>query len=145
MNTLFSQCPKCHSLNKVSQERILLLKPVCGKCKTELSFKSKVSEVNTSNFKKILSLTPGPVVVDFWASWCGPCKMYGPEFEKASLKQTSVQFLKINTEEETALSAELGIRGIPCTILFYQGKEVRRQSGAMNADQVKFFLGEHSV
>jgi thioredoxin 2 len=142
MNTTFSECPKCQSLNKLSSEKALHKKPICGKCGTELNLHGLVSDVSTQNFRKILDKADGSVVVDFWASWCGPCKSYAPEYEKASLQNQQVIFLKINTESEQELAAQYGIRGIPCTVLIKNGKEIRRQSGAMSAEQVRFFLNQ---
>jgi thioredoxin 2 len=140
MNLTFSECKKCHALNKLNIEKSLLKTPVCGQCGDDLLLKGLVSEVSTKNFNKILIKAEGLVVVDFWASWCGPCRSYAPEYEKASLQNKHAVFLKINTETEQELSSQLGIRGIPCTILFKNGKEIRRQSGAMSAEQVKLFL-----
>jgi thioredoxin 2 len=140
MSTTFSECKNCGGLNKLVTEKALAQAPICGKCGANLPMHGLVSEVSTEGFRKILRHASGPVVVDFWASWCGPCRSYGPEYEKASLKNPNVVFLKINTETEQQLSAELGIRGIPCTILYQQGKEVRRQAGAMSADQVQQFV-----
>lgn len=140
MSHTYSVCSKCNGLNKVNADSALGKKPVCGKCGAELSMHGLVSEAKASDFERIIAKSEKPVVVDFWASWCGPCKMYGPEFEKASKENTNAVFLKINTETEQMLSAKFGIRGIPCTILFQNGKEVRRQSGAMNSAQVKQFI-----
>ena len=140
MSHTFSVCPSCKSLNKVSIEKVKASKAVCGKCGKNLDLHGLVSHVTTSEFRKILRLSDKPVIVDFWASWCGPCQMYGPEFEKASLLNPDVVFLKVNTESEQELSNEFGIRGIPLTIIFKNGKEVRRQSGAMQASQVMSFL-----
>lgn len=136
MSFTFAQCAKCQALNKVIPEKALLHPPVCGKCSSPLNLHGLVSEINTENFHKILRMAEGPVVVDFWASWCGPCKAYAPEYEKASLQNKNAVFLKVNTETEQQLSAELGIRGIPCTIVYLKGKELRRQAGAMQASQV---------
>lgn len=138
MSYTFSACKNCHAVNKIQTEKAS--KAVCGKCQSPLPFHGLVSDVNAADFQKILNASDKPVVVDFWASWCGPCKQYGPEFEKASLKSQSAVFLKINTETEADLSARLGIRGIPCTIVFKDGQEVRRQPGAMSSDQVVAFL-----
>lgn len=140
MSKTFSQCPKCNALNKISTEKAIEKEPVCGKCGAELSMHGFVSDVNTNNFRKIISMAEGPVVVDFWASWCGPCRSYAPEYQKASIQNTNTVFVKINTEVEQQLSAEFGIRGIPCTILFKNEKEVKRQSGAMSAEQVKSYI-----
>lgn len=134
MSTTFAECPSCHAINKANPEKADMA--VCGKCQTQLKIPS---EVTAAGMRKILKHAPS-VVVDFWASWCGPCKMYAPEYERAAYANPNTVFLKVNSESEQQLSAEFGIRGIPCTILFKDGREVRRQAGAMSADQVKQFI-----
>ncbi len=140
MSHTFTVCPKCKSLNKIAVEKALTNEALCGKCGQSLKLHGLMSEVNTEDFRRILKASDMPVVVDFWASWCGPCKSYGPEFEKASKENHQTVFLKISTEAEQQLSAELGIRSIPCTVLFKSGKEVARQAGVMSASQVKQFV-----
>lgn len=140
MSHTFTVCPKCKSLNKIAIEKAKTNQALCGKCHNSLTLHGLVSEVNTEDFRRILKASDKPVVVDFWASWCGPCKVYGPEFVKASNETTNAVFLKISTETEQQLSAEFGIKGIPCTILFKNGKEAGRQAGAMSTAQIKQFV-----
>lgn len=135
MNTL-TICKSCNTLNKIDSDKALIKTPVCGKCGKDINLLGLVSEVDANQFKRIIAKSDNPVIVDFWAPWCGPCKNYSPEFEAASKQKKSAVFLKVNTETNQALSSELGIRSIPCTIVYQAGKEVRRQNGAMNALQV---------
>jgi thioredoxin 2 len=136
MSHTFSICPSCHSLNKVDSDKALQKTATCGKCQAPLALHGLMSHVNEADFERIIAKSDIPVIVDFWASWCGPCRMYGPEFERASSMNKNAVFLKIDTEANPQLSAKLGIRGIPCTVVFKNGKEVRRQAGAMSAEQV---------
>jgi thioredoxin 2 len=140
MSHTFTVCPKCKSLNKIAIEKAITNQALCGKCGENLALHGLVSEVNTEDFRRIIKASDKPVVVDFWASWCGPCKTYGPEFEKASKENHNTVFLKISTEAEQQLSAELNVRSIPLTVLFKNGKEVSRQAGVMNSSQVKQFV-----
>lgn len=136
MSTTLSVCKSCGGINRVQSEKALAGEAICGKCQAKLPMHSLVSEVDEVGFQKILRNSDKPVIVDFWASWCGPCKMYGPEFEKASQENGNAVFLKINTETEQAISSQMGIRGIPCTIIVKNGKEIKRQAGALSSQGV---------
>ncbi len=128
-------CPNCVSINRVPATR-LADGPICGKCKQPLT-PGKPIELNPSNFQKLIGNSELPVVVDFWAPWCGPCKMMGPEFAKAAGQlQTQILLAKLNTEDFPQLAAPFNIAGIPTMVLFQQGREVTRQSGAMQQSQI---------
>jgi thioredoxin 2 len=111
-------------------------RPVCGKCKHSL-FPDHPVELTDATFQKFLTRSDVPVVVDFWAPWCPPCRQMGPEFAKAS-SQLSPNFIlaKLNTEDSPTSAAPFNITGIPCMIAFRHGQEIARQPGAMRADQI---------
>ena len=127
-------CPDCSTVNRVPAQR-LDDAPVCAKCKTSLIPDHPI-ELTDQTFDKFISRSSLPVVVDFWASWCGPCKAMAPEFEKAVSRMAGrVVLAKLSTESNQA-GNQFEIAGIPCLIVFKSGKETARKAGAMNSDQI---------
>jgi thioredoxin 2 len=124
-------CPACATTNRVPAER-LADAPVCGRCGAELAPAHPV-ELSDKSLAASIAHSEMPLLVDFWADWCGPCKMMAPHFEAAAKQMPQVRFAKVDTEACPQASAVHGIRSIPTLILFSGGREVARQSGAMSS------------
>jgi thioredoxin 2 len=134
MSTLQIACPHCLTRNRVPAER-LDDGPRCGNCHEPLLPAEPVAMAG-DQLARFTSGTSLPVVVDFWAEWCGPCKMMAPAFAEAARARPHVQFVKLDTEAWPQAAAHYGIRGIPTMILFGDGAEKARVSGAMQASQL---------
>jgi len=135
-------CPHCHAVNRVNRAR-LSDGPTCGKCKRPL-FTGEPVALTAANFRALVERSELPVVVDFWAGWCGPCKMMAPIFAEAARElEPRMRFAKLDTEAEQALAGRFGIRSIPTLIVFKGGREVARQAGAMQGAQLRQWLQPH--
>lgn len=123
-------CPTDASLNRVPRAK-LDRNPKCGRCHNPL-FQGKAVELNAANFDSHTLKSDVPIVIDFWAEWCGPCRMMSPNFEMAVPRlEPRVRLGKLDTEAEPAIAQRYGIRGIPSMVMIRRGQEVARTSGAM--------------
>lgn len=131
-------CQNCGAINKAKAEKTSLGVAYCGKCQTKLDISVRLLSPNVEKLDKIIKYAQLPVLIDAYADWCGPCKVYGPIFEEAAKRMwDKAEFYKLNTEKYPEFSARYNIRSIPTTLIFLKGSLVRSESGLLNQSRLE--------
>jgi thioredoxin 2 len=134
-------CPQCGTVNRVPPER-LPDSPVCGRCATALAEPHPVP-LGDDVFATYIERSDAPVLVDFWAEWCGPCRMMAPQFDAAAQRLPGVRFAKVDTDAHPRASVSSRVRSIPTLVLFHGGQEVARRTGATSAGELVQWVQAH--
>lgn len=141
MSAIHVVCPHCHARNRLPAER-LSHRPKCGVCKQPV-FTGHPVELDDQSFNAHISGSDIPVVVDFWASWCGPCRSMAPAYNSAAAQlEPALQLTKVNVDEAQQTAGRYGIRSIPTLVVFKNGQEIARQAGALPPQQLMAWLSQ---
>jgi thioredoxin 2 len=142
-DSLIVACPSCNTLNRMPADKLASgAGGKCGQCGAPL-FQGHPVALDALSFESHGARSDLPLLVDFWAPWCGPCQAMAPQFERAAQHlEPRVRLAKVNTDEQRELAGRFDIRGIPTMILFHHGREIARQAGAMDSNRIESWVGQ---
>lgn len=142
MAQTYAVCDKCNQMNRVQLNTNK--EPVCGACKAPLAVTGAIVEASDASLQNLINKSPLPIVIDVWAPWCGPCRSFAPTFaEFSALYAGKIVFAKLNSDQNQHSAGRFGIRGIPTILMFKNGTEVARQSGAIPREQFARWLDQY--